>query len=509
MKKILVFSILLFRTVLGLCQTDPTVTMSGTFNTDPTISVGYVIAVTDGSFTTADSFTRQPIVWLPTGPTTGTIPQGGLTTSVIWQNTPNSPQKKIKATVTYKSFKKVPAPDKVVSDERIVTVKYLSPVTGLIFSGGGVSPTNPANNTTITIPCNAGTISLNATQATPLTDPSSAITYTWTLPNPIMPTSTGTITFDGSGTSDGIIKVSAKRNDGSFVTEFTVNFVRPRVNSIALSGAGVYPSGVSGNNDGYTEICAGTSKNVTITAAGATTFSWTLPTGSISASPTNSSIASISSNSSTGGSITASVDNACLSPKTAILYVQSTTPSISGSTINGVSNAGSTFILFGTSANIAVSTPGFGTIFTWVKNAPFNSNNIYPNYNTCLAYLAPNSYVNVTANTSNNCGSGQSRNFSIYRPTMGMMVSPNPATTTLSVTMDKVVASSFLKTMNIVSDRGATVVRTFDVGNAQKSKYFEQNEKVDFDVANLPRGTYYLIATYTDGKTDKETIILR
>jgi PKD-like domain len=437
-------------------------------------------------------------LWTPVG---GTSTTTGQVCTVNWNNTPNTPAHSIKVTVTDTN-------NTTATFTQIVIVKHIGNISTVTASGGGVTQSAVGNNSTLNIPCGATTFTLSVTP--PTTDPVAVVNYTWNFPWGTQTVNTPSITTTSSAGGSNTITLTAKRVDGTTTTSvFTMSIVRPTVSNISFSGTGVYPSGVFGNNDGYVVICPGAPRSVTVSGTNATSFSWTLPTGSVSASPSNSSTTTVSTSSNAGGSITASVDNACLSPKTAILYVTSITPTLGTSTINGTANSGSTFILFGTSAQIAVSTPTFGTVCTWVKNAPFNTNNIYPTYNTCQAYLAPNSYVNVTVNTSNTCGSGQSRNFSIYRPTMAMMASPNPATSTLSITMDKVVASSFLKTMNIVSDRSATVVRTFDVGNAQKSKYFEQNEKVDFDVANLPRGTYYLIATYTDGKTDKETIILR
>jgi hypothetical protein len=505
MKKILVFISIFLNYALIFCQTNPTVSISGTFNPDPDISIGYIATINDGSFTALDSFSRA-IDWVTTGPVIGTPPNGNTTTGVRWVNTTNSPQKKIKVTVTYKSIKKVSPPaDKVISDERVVTVKFLSPITALIF-GNAATPTNPANGGDVTIPCDAGNMTLNGTQTTPLTDPSAAITYTWTFPGGVtLTTSTGTTPFNASGTVDGPITVSAKRNDGSFITSFTVNLKRPRVSAPTLSGLNLVQTG----NNATIVICQGSPQIVSVSAANATTFSWT-PMGSVSASPSNSSSPSVSASSSAGGSFIVSVDNTCLSPQTATLSVSSSPPTIIGATINGLSYNGSLYVLTGfSSAQMSVSTPILGTVCTWTKNAPFNTNNIYPNFNNCLGYLATNSYLNVTVTTSNTCGSGQSRNFSLYRPAFAMKVSPNPATTTVSVSMDKVVASSLLKMMNMVSDKSATIVRTFDVNNAQKSKYFEQNETVDFDVANLPRGTYYLVVSYSDGKTDKETFILK
>ena len=149
----------------------------------------------DGDFTSTNGWDRQNPDWLTTGPVVGTPPNGTAATSVTWVNTPNSPQKKIKVTVTYRKSGQA---DKVVFDERIVTVKYLAPITSLIFTGN-VTPTNPANNSTITLNCDAGTISLNAMQTAPITDPSAAVTYSWTLPNGNQSSSTGTISFNANG----------------------------------------------------------------------------------------------------------------------------------------------------------------------------------------------------------------------------------------------------------------------------------------------------------------------
>jgi hypothetical protein len=498
------FIIFLLFTVKSIGQTDPTVLISGIFNTDPNIGVGYVAAVTNGDFTSANGWVRQPIAWTPTGPVVGTPPPG-LSTSVTWQNTSNTPQKKIKVTVTYK---KTNTADKVVTDERVVTVKFLSPVTALLFTGGNVSQINPANNGTITIPCNAGNITLSATQATPLTDPSAAITYTWTVPNAVPATSTGAITFNGSGTADGIIKVSAKRNDGNFVSEFTVNFVRNRVTTPVITSL---------NNTSL--ICQGSNQLFGATSTNATSFSW-VTSGTATIVGQSGSLASVTPNGNGTAIVTVTADNACASPKSQNRQIATGTPVILSKLVNGNPASGFNIINNPAQLNVVISNGDPSTGFSWTKSNGTGS--IYPNFGgsnvsfggvsygytgTCTAYA--NNFVIVKAEAANTCGVGQSYFYYLQlQGTMFRVASPNPTQNQISVELSKETPPEMLKSITLVSDQQATVSRSYNEGGTSDKFSKKVDNVVNFDVSNLPRGKYFVVLVFAGDKKYTEQIVL-
>jgi PKD-like domain len=439
------FIIFLMLTIKSIGQTDPTVTISGIFNTDPNIAVGYVAAISDGTFTSANGWTRQPVVWTPTGPVVGTPPQG-LSTSVIWQNTSNSPQKKIKVTVTYK---KTGQTDKVVSDERVVTVKFLAPFTSLIFTGN-VSQTNPANNGTITIPCNAGNITLAANQTAPITDPPATVAFTWTLPNGVTQTSsTGNITFNGSGTTDGAIIVTAKRMDGNFMQTFTVNFVRPRVTNAIINSINWTPDNKV--------LCSGDSRDLTGSATvNATVFSWTTTGGINITSAANQPTVTVSG---TGnGTVTLSATNSCNNTSTRTWDVFAGTPLVYSNQVivDGHPNYYPNY----TNGSSYININGGGACQTYQWQVYGGSGYINPNYGCYQCGNTPNftdcnagsastySSMAVRIQTVNRCGQGNDIIIPLQINGGGgyyRMASPNPATNAISIDLVGTLAFNTLK----------------------------------------------------------------
>jgi hypothetical protein len=105
--------------------------------------------------------------------------------------------------------------------------------------------------------------------------------------------------------------------------------------------------------------------------------------------------------------------------------------------------------------------------------------------------LTPGQSVNIAVSASNSCGS-VSRTVSFAAPS-GYRVAPNPAQNQLSVEFDKV---DYIETLpeqiDLISDNLASPVKSLNVAQEFDKKTFKDSKKVEFDVSNLPRGTYYL-----------------
>jgi hypothetical protein len=502
------FIIALLFSVSSLFAQDPTVTITGpvtSFNPDPNTLCSYTPSIVNNGW----SIVSGSHAW---NGVNGAFNLSGQNNSVFncqWLNTTNSPQKKVTLSIT---FSKTGQPNKTISVERVVVVKFLSPVTALLFTGGNVSQTNPANGGTITIPCNAGSITLNATQTSPLTDPSAAITYTWTVPNGVAPTSTGTVTFNGSGTADGIVKVSAKRNDGSFVSEFTVNFVRNRVTT---------PSIV--NVFGGTFCLAG-SKLFGATSTNATNFSWatsgTFTLGNVGG--TNNSLAGVTVNGSGTGFITVTANNACNSPVTQSFNFPTGTPILSNVLVNGTPASSFNYINNPCILGTTVPNDGAGmqTGYKWTIENGVGS--LYPNsggsgvtYNGVTydhggsGYAYAYDFIRVKVATANVCGEGGSQY--LYLQNVGnmyRMASPNPAQNQISVELTKDAPAEMLKSITVVSDQQATVSRSYNEGGVSDRFSKRQAHIVNFDVSNLPRGKYFVVLIFAGNKKYTEQVIL-
>ena len=149
------------------------------FFTDPSPETAFYNAiVNDGAFTSANGWSKTtiPISWITIGG--GAIVSGQGTTLGVcsWSNTPNTPIKKIKVTVTYT---KTGQANVTATDEQIVIVKHIAPITSITVTGA--SPSSPSNGGTTSIPCGTGSFTMSV--PTPVTDPVATVTYTWITPN--------------------------------------------------------------------------------------------------------------------------------------------------------------------------------------------------------------------------------------------------------------------------------------------------------------------------------------
>lgn len=172
----------------------------------------------------------------------------------------------------------------------------------------GLQRRNLAGQTVITNPCTLpaqpGTISGNTTvaagssQTYSIAAVATATSYTWTLPSGWSGSSTSTSITTTAGTAGGNITVRANNACGAGPT-------RSLAVTITTCTLPAQPGVISGN----TSVASGSSNTYTIAAvSGATSYTWTLPSG-WSGSSTSTSIATTAG--SAGGTISVSANNAC------------------------------------------------------------------------------------------------------------------------------------------------------------------------------------------------------
>ena len=165
------------------------------------------------------------------------------------------------------------------------------------------------------------------------------------------------------------------------------------------------PGTISGNNS----VCQGSSQTYSISpVSGATSYSWTLPSGWSGSSTTTSIVATVGSS---GGTISVAAINACGTtiPQTLAVSV-SPTPSEPGVI------SGNTTVCQGSSQTYSISAVSGATSYTWTLPTSWTGSS---NTTSIVATVGGSSgTISVTAN--NACGSSSPR-------TLAVSVNPTPA----------------------------------------------------------------------------------
>lgn len=158
----------------------------------------------------------------------------------------------------------------------------------------------------------------------------------------------------------------------------------------------------------------------------------------------------------------------------------------------------------GNGINQTVNTVNFVSANTYYiirTNNSFNTTNTSWNTNTTInSYvgnggyvftLSPGQSVNITVTVSNGCGS--STRTITFTTSSGFRVYPNPASSQFSVEFDHVaMAEALPDQIDLLSEESAKSVRSVNVQDVFRTKAFKEGNKINFDVKELPRGTYYL-----------------
>jgi hypothetical protein len=219
--------------------------------------------------------------------------------------------------------------------------------------------------------------SLNTYSVTPV---SGATSYTWTLPSGWIGTSnTNSINTEASSSS-GNVTVTANNTCGISAVQTL---------SVTVTSIPVQPGSISGS----TTVCSGSSNIYSITAvSGATSYTWTLPSGWSGTSTTNFIIATAGST----GNITVTANNSCGSSSVQTLNV---TVNPLPSAIN-TSNGPTTFCQGGS----VTLTAGSNSSYAWSTGASTQSINVSESGNYSVIVMNANgctmasSAISVTVN---------------------------------------------------------------------------------------------------------------
>lgn len=153
-----------------------------------------------------------------------------------------------------------------------------------------------------------------------IADVAGATSYSWTLPAGWSGTSSSDSITVTAGSAGGNISVAASNACGSGSSQSL---------AIAVNSAPAQPSSITGSQ----QVCSGGSENYTTPAvAGATSYTWTLPSGWSGTSTSNSLVAGIGSS---GGDITVTANNDCGASSSQTVAITVNTIPASPDTITG------------------------------------------------------------------------------------------------------------------------------------------------------------------------------
>ncbi|MGV3631198.1 MAG: T9SS type A sorting domain-containing protein [Bacteroidota bacterium] len=215
-----------------------------------------------------------------------------------------------------------------------------------------------------------------------------ATSYTWTLPSGWSGTSTTNSMNATAGTSGGTISVAAVNSCGSS-TQRTLN--------VTINTAPAQPGTISGT----TSICSGTSQAYSVTSvAGATSYTWTLPSGWSGTSTSNTINTTAGSS---GGAISVTASNSCGSSALRTLNVTVNTAPAQPGTISGLAT-----VCSGSAQSYSVTSVAGATSYTWTLPSGWSGTSTTNTINT----LSGNS-GNITVKANNSCGSSSLRTLAV------------------------------------------------------------------------------------------------
>jgi len=242
----------------------------------------------------------------------------------------------------------------------------------------------PAQPSTIT---GGNTACVGATQTYSVANVS-GVTYAWNVTG-------GTVS--GSGNSVSITWNTAGAQTITVTPSNSCGAGTPRTSNITVNNMPAQPGAISGN----LTVCQGSSQAYSVTAvSGATSYTWTLPSGWSNTSTTNSITSTVGAN---GGTVSVTANNTCGSSnaQTATVIVTNTPSQPSAIT-------GSTTVCSGTTQTYSVSSVA-GVTYAWNATGGTVSgsgNSVSITWNTAGTQT-------ITVTPSNSCGTGTARTLSV------------------------------------------------------------------------------------------------
>ncbi|MBL7778799.1 MAG: T9SS type A sorting domain-containing protein [Chitinophagales bacterium] len=297
----------------------------------------------------------------------------------------------------------------------------------------------------------ATTVCQGSSQTYSIAAVSGANSYTWTLPNGWTGTSTSTSIPATVGANGGTISVVANNNCGAGTA---------RTLAVTVSPTPAQPGTISGN----TTVCQTSSQTYSIAAvSGATSYTWTLPSGWSGTSTTNSITPTVGAS---GGNITVTANNACGSSTAQTLSINVTNTPPQPGTITG-----SNLVCAGSQQTYSIAAVSGATSYTWTLPSGWSGTS---STTSIIATVGTqDGTISVVAN--NACGASAPRNLSVFVNTVpaqpstitGGNTACKGATQTYSVANVSGVTYAWNAPGGTVSGNGNSVNITWNTAGAQ------------------------------------------
>lgn len=235
-------------------------------------------------------------------------------------------------------------------------------------------PAQPGSITGSTSTCN------NVAQSYSVAAVSGATSYTWSLPAGWGGTSSLSTINATSGTSGGVITVTANNGCGSSTAQTL---------TVTVNNAPAQPGAITGN----TTVCPGSSETYSIPSVnGATDYTWSLPAGWSGSSSTT---ALVCTTGASAGTIYVTANNACgSSPAQSLAVSQGSAPPQPSGII------GSTNLCFGAVEDYSIIPVPGATSYTWLLPAGWNGSST----SSSITTIAGPSSGTITVMAENGCG---------------------------------------------------------------------------------------------------------
>ena len=249
--------------------------------------------------------------------------------------------------------------------------------------------------TVLTVPAQPGAITGNTTvcqgssQTYSVSAVAGATSYTWVLPSGWTGTSTTTSIVATAGATGGSVRVTANNICGSSSATTLV---------VTVSPVPAQPGTITGN----TSVCVNSSQSYSVTAvSGATSYTWTLPSGWAGSSTTTSISTTVGAGS---GNITVTANNTCGSSTVRTLAVTVLTVPAQPAAITG-----NTTVCQGTSQSYSIPAVTGATSYIWILPVGWTGNSS----TTSITTTAGATSGNITVSAVNSCGSSTVRTLAV------------------------------------------------------------------------------------------------
>ncbi len=207
----------------------------------------------------------------------------------------------------------------------------------------------------------------------------------------------------------------------------------PRSLNVMVQTIPAQPGAITGN----TAVCQGVSQTYSIAAvAGATSYTWTLPSGWSGSSSATSITATAGANS---GNISVTANNSCGSGTQRTLSITATAIPSQPGTITGASS-----VCVGSSQTYSIAAVPGATSYTWTLPSGWSGSSV----STSITATAGASGGNISVTANNTCGSGDIR-------TLNISVSDIPSQPG-AITGNTTVCQGAAQTYSIAAVPGAT-----------------------------------------------------